>query len=89
MQTMYDVSAFLERFGNNPKLATTLIELLDVWQQIDEDEHGFPDQTLQQRANQLIGAICSEFGLTKADLQTINDHEEAFRSHLRHPSRPR
>lgn len=87
MQTMYDVSAFLKRFNRSGELSTALVELLDVWQ--EADEHGFGNQNLQERANRLADTICSEYGLTKADIAIINDHEDAFRSHLRHPSRPR
>lgn len=87
MQAMYDVSAFLGRFGYNPELTSALIKLLDVWQ--DVDEHAFRDQDLQRKANSLAGDICSNFGLTKVDIQIINDHEAAFRSYLHHPSRLR
>jgi hypothetical protein len=87
MQTLYDVSAFLKRFDHRTSLATALIELLDVWQ--EADGHGFGDQSLQEKANKLVDSICSEYGLTKADIEIISDHEDAFRSHLRHPSRPR
>jgi hypothetical protein len=87
MQTMYDVSAFLKRFDHHTELSTALIELLDAWQ--EADEHGFGNQSLQERANTLADSIRSEYGLTKADIEIINDHEDAFRSHLRHPSRPR
>ena len=87
MQTMYDVSAFLGRFDRKSELTETLTQLLNVWQQMDS--RGFPDQTLQNEANQLEHTLRSEFSLSPEDIQIISDNEEAFRSHLRHPSRPR
>ena len=87
MRTMYDVSAFLDRFNRKSELTATLTQLLGVWQRMDS--RGFPDQALQTEANQLEHTLRSEFSLSAEDIQAINDNEEAFRSHLRHPSRPR
>lgn len=86
MSEMYDVTAFLRRFGDNSELVTDLIQLLEIWQQIDE--HGFGNQPLQERANAQAQMMRSKYGLTSEDLVIIFDHEDAFQAHLRHPSRP-
>lgn len=84
---MYDVSLFMKRFGNQPELSTRLVELLDVWQ--EADEHGFIDKSIQTHAYDLARQICDKYGLSPDDIRIINDNEEAFRAHLRHPSRLR
>ncbi len=87
MRTMYDVPAFLDRFNRKSELTVTLTQLLGVWQRMDS--RGFADQALQTEANQLEHTLRSEFGLSAKDIEIIRNNEEAFRSHLCHPSRPR